>query len=365
MKQGLEETNKILSSMKENYLLANQNLPVGFKSKHWDVFDGEFARFFEKSDIWERMLRNPLTLGLNDNFLEISNQRFSKNKDDLWKQLRRGQISDIIFENRDRKVIEREINHLRRIIAFTDLKFVIKNCITDAGSPVTTKIKIEHEGQSHIVNYNKHDMGDLYHSWLILQQIGEFKNYNPIICEIGGGYGGLASKIKSNVKGAKIVMLDLPEVNAYQTFYLSRVFDGAIIKGYKDLSEEGMNVFANKFDFLILPGWTINQLPSAYVDSYINVRSMMEMSKDNLEFYFKSIQTSLKIEGTFSCFNRYIKPVGNFENRFNLYPFDDDWKILMSQPSALQPHIHQLIVKRLNNNSGAAFRQELKKMELI
>ena len=90
----------------------------------------------------------------------------------------------------------------------------------------------------------------------------------------------------------------------------------------------------------------------------------MEMSKDNLAFYFKSIQTSLKIEGTFSCFNRYTKPVGNFENRFNLYPFEDDWKILMSQPSALQPHVHQLIVKRLNNNSGAAFRQELKKMEL-
>ena len=223
-----------------NKLLANKTLCNSPPDK--------FARFFEKSDIWERMLRNPLTLGLNDNFLEISNQRFTENKDDLWKQLRGGQISDIIFENRDRKVIEREINNLRRIIAFTDLKFVIKNCITDAGSPVTTKIKIEHEGQSHIVNYNKHDMGDLYHSWLILQQIGEFKNCNPIICEIGGGYGGLASKIKSNVKGAKIVMLDLPEVNAYQTFYLSKVFDGAIIKGYKDLNEEGVNVFENKFD---------------------------------------------------------------------------------------------------------------------
>ena len=48
-----------------------------------------------------------------------------------------------------------------------------------------------------------------YHESLIaLEKIGilnEIKKVdNPVICEIGGGYGGLASKIKSNVKGAKI-----------------------------------------------------------------------------------------------------------------------------------------------------------------
>ena len=35
------------------------------------------------------------------------------------------------------------------------------------------------------------------------------------LCEIGSGYGGLISKIKSNVKGAMCVLLDLPEVNAF------------------------------------------------------------------------------------------------------------------------------------------------------
>ena len=87
---------------------------------------------------------------------------------------------------------------------------------------------------------------------------------------------------------------------------------------------------------------------------------MMEMSKENLEFYFKAIQSSLKMEGTFSCFNRYLKPVGNFENRLDLYPFDDDWQILMSQASVFQPHIHQFILQRKENNSGSNFRQKLK-----
>lgn len=360
MKSSLERRNKILTLMKENYLLANKDLPDGFKSKHWDVFDDEFVRFFETNDVWERMLRNQLTLGLNDNFLRISNKRFSGKSNDFWKQLRSGQIKDIISEDRDTKLIEQQIHHLRSIISNTDLNFVINNCITNVGSPVITKIKINYKGQNHILNYNMHDMGDLYHSWLILQQLNKFKNSTPIICEIGGGYGGLASKIKSNIKGAKIIMLDLPEVNAFQTFYLSKVFNGAIVKGYKDFSKEGLSVLENEFDFLILPGWSIDKLPKASVDAFINVRSMMEMSKENLEFYFKEIQASLKVEGTFACFNRYLKPVGNFENRLDLYPFDDDWEALVSQASVFQPHIHQFILQRMANNSGSNFRQKLK-----
>ena len=69
------------------------------------------------------------------------------------------------------------------------------------------------------------------------------------------------------------------------------------------------------------------------------------------------------MEGTFSCFNRYVKRVGNFENRLDLYPFDDDWQILMSQASVFQPHIHQFILQRKENNSGFNFRQKLKDVE--
>ena len=363
MKSSLKEKDKIFSAMKENYLQATKQLPVGFKSTHWDSFDRKFYRLFSQYNVWENMLRNQLTLGLNDNLIEISNRRFSDKGDDFWRKLREGEIKNIISEKRDRNSIKMDIDHLKVVIAYTDLNFVMKNCITDVGNPVTTKIKIDHKSESRIINYNFHDTGDLYHAWLILKHLDQYKNCNPIICEIGGGYGGLAVKIKSNVKGAKIIMFDLPEVNAYQTYYLSRVFEGANIKGYKDFIEQGLSILEENFDFLILPGWAINQLPQASVDCYINVRSMMEMNKENLEFYFKAIQSSLKIEGNFSCFNRYTKSIGNFENRLDLYPFDDDWKILMSQASAFQPHIHQFILQRKENNSGLNFRQKLKDVE--
>ena len=89
---------------------------------------------------------------------------------------------------------------------------------------------------------------------------------------------------------------------------------------------------------------------------------MMEMSKENLNFYFDLIQTSLKLGGIFACFNRYQKRVGSFENKFMFYPFDNDWEILMSQPSLFQPHIHQLILKRMKEKSGSNFKGRLGKI---
>ena len=90
---------------------------------------------------------------------------------------------------------------------------------------------------------------------------------------------------------------------------------------------------------------------------------MMEMSKENLAFYFNLIHSCLKVEGIFTCFNRYQKTVGSFENKFVHYPFDKDWEALLSQPSLFQKHIHQLILKRKKENSGFDFKEKLRKIQ--
>ena len=176
---------------------------------------------------------------------------------------------------------------------FIDIDFVIKNCITDVGNPIVTRFELTHNGETLTANFNRHDIGDLYHAWLILSHLKHLKDSSPIICEIGGGFGGLIAKIKSNVKGAKIILLDLPEVNACQSYYLSQVFNDAIIFGYRDYLEKGISILDTDFDFLILPGWVAQQLPKNIVDVFVNIRSMMEMSKENLEFYFKAIPTGI------------------------------------------------------------------------
>ena len=118
-----------------------------------------------------------------DDLIEISNRRFSDKGDDFWKNLREGEIKDIISEKRDRFNIKMDIDHLKLVIAHTDLNFVMKNCITDVGNPVTTKIQIDYKSESRIINYNLHDTGDLYHAWWILKHLDQYKNFNPIICE--------------------------------------------------------------------------------------------------------------------------------------------------------------------------------------
>lgn len=354
---------EIFNKMRENYLLAKKNIPENFKSKHWDFFYEKFDQLIETKSIWKRMLRNSLTIGFNDNLIKVSNQRFLIKKENLWTELQSGSIMDLIQENNDEKYIENKLNLLNQIIGATDLNFVLNNSITNIGNPVVNKFNINYKGEKYTINFNDHDAGDLYHAWLILLQLKIFKKRKSIICEIGGGYGGLISKIKSEIKDARVIMLDLPEVNASQTYYLSKVFHDKIILGYKDFLDKGIEILKDDFDFLILPGWIANQLPKDSVDAFINIRSMMEMNRANLDFYFQMIQNSLKVDGIFACFNRYQKLVGEIENKFIEYPFDDDWKTLLSQHSIFQPHIHQLILKRLKKNSGFEFRKELSDIE--
>ena len=239
----------VLRFMRQNYQLANNEQPENFKSAHWDTFNKSFDRLFDLRFAWDRMLRNALTLGFNDSLLGITNQRFLSNKEHLWTDLQSGDMKDLVSNNTDKREIEKEKALFSQIIAATDLDFVIENCITDIGSPIVTRFKLTHNGETLTAYFNRHDVGDLYHAWLILSHLKHLKDSSPIICEIGGGFGGLIAKIKSNVKGAKIILLDLPEVNACQSYYLSQVFNDAIIFGYSDYLEKGISILESDFDF--------------------------------------------------------------------------------------------------------------------
>ena len=87
---------------------------------------------------------------------------------------------------------------------------------------------------------------------------------------------------------------------------------------------------------------------------------MMEMNATTLKFYFKTIQSTLKERGIFVCFNRYVKQVGEFSNRFDRYPFDKNWKIVSSDKSIFQPHIHHLIAQRYYEADNQSFIKNLK-----
>ena len=75
---------------------------------------------------------------------------------------------------------------------------------------------------------------------------------------------------------------------------------------------------------------------------------MMEMTKEMIKYYFTNIHRIIKDKGNFVCINRYEK----YETKIREYPFDLKWKIIHSEQSKIQKHIHELILKRDNESNN-------------
>ena len=368
---NFKDNQKTFKFMLSNFEIAEKKMPADFKSVHWDAFPNGYVDIIKNEKIWPRMLRNALTIGFNDALISHSNMRFQPGNSELWKEMKRGDFPDLIKEKNDKNVLAYISDQVKKLILSTDIEYVASNCIGKIGNPVMYQLNVKAENaKNYKINYNTHDVDDIYHSWFIVNQLNHLAQEYPLICEIGSGYGGLASKIKNQIKKSRIIIFDLPEVNAVQSYYLLNTFPEHKIFGYQDFLQYGSKILEEDFDFLVMPGWTANDLlRSKIVDAFINVRSMMEMNRSVIENYFKVIQSSLREDGVFVCINRYLKKVinqsNNIEiNRFADYPFDTYWSPLYSFPSEIQPHIHLLIAKRESKIPIYPFKEILKTLRL-
>jgi putative sugar O-methyltransferase len=89
--------------------------------------------------------------------------------------------------------------------------------------------------------------------------------------DIGGGYGGLARLIKLAHPGIRLVLLDLPETNAIQTYFLASAFPRARVLGLADVVQlDDIDPRKLDFDFLVLPGQFFERLSPASFDAVIN-----------------------------------------------------------------------------------------------
>jgi putative sugar O-methyltransferase len=166
-----------------------------------------------------------------------------------------------------------------------------------------------------------------------------------VMVDVGGGYGGLARLLKLSRPGLRVVLLDLPEVNAIQTYFLTRSFPDAKVLGLSDVVDSNpIDPAQIDFDFLILPGQLLERLRPHSFEAVANTRSMMEMDPSTVEFYLRQIQEKLAPGGFFYCLNRYEK-----KTRLKDYPFDDKWRVALSEPWPRfideNPH-HELIAVR-------------------
>ena len=180
-------------------------------------------------------------------------------------------------------------------------------------------------------------------SWLssINKKTDIIKNAK-IICEIGSGFGSLASKIKKINQFSKYILIDLPESNILSSFYLSKLFPKKVflLNGVNDINNQDLE----DIDFIILnPNTNFNNLS---VDLFINTRSMQEMNLKNIAKYFNLVQKNISNNGYLININAYSKyTVGETVN-LSEYNYDKNWNVIISDPTYLQDHIHLLVTKR-------------------
>ena len=358
---------KPFSDMLENFNLAKETIPPSRqKSNHWDVFPEDYEKSMEEIEAWKTFLRNPLSLGFNDVLVNYDNSRFNESKKykgiDAWQNRKNHNYSDLIEDFNSNPEDEKLVtNIVSTLFSLSGADFV-KNYSLDSeiGSPqkflISSKL-----GSFHC---NLHDLLLIYYFWQISRAADIFfETDSPVIAEIGPGYGGLITKTKKRYPKARIILFDLPEPGAVQTYYIYNTYPNSKILYLKDLLERGNKVFDEEFDFMILPGWMINQVPDKYFDLVINMRSMMEMSLNIIDYYFNHIHRSVKNNGLFACHNRYHKkPHGEEEIMMKHYPFDEYWIPVISQTSVLQGHIHDLILKRQDRKSDFHIKDILKSL---
>ena len=214
-----------------------------------------------------------------------------------------------------------------------------------------------------LVDYNK--LIHIYWFWILDNKILKHKNIK-CICEIGGGFGSFAELFIKNYD-AKIFLIDLPEANLMSTYYLKELHPNKNFYLFSDYEKNKFYLSKSDFDkndIIILPP-NCNIDSQIKIDLFINTRSMMEMNFEAIKSYFELIQKYLKEGGYFLNINRYEKTSVGHPIRIAEYPYDNNWKVVISQPSFNQEWIHFLLTERNFNKDESDILSELKKIKEI
>jgi len=213
-----------------------------------------------------------------------------------------------------------------------------------------------------LVDYNK--LIHIYWFWIIENKILKNTKINNI-CEIGGGFGSFSELFIKNYD-TKTFLIDLPEANLMSTYYLKELYPQKKFYLFDDYKK---NEFLSKLDFdehdiIILPP-NCNIDKKIKIDFFINTRSMMEMNFDVIKSYFDFIHQHIIDDGYFLNINRYEKTSVGHPIRISEYPYDKNWKVIISEPSFNQNLIHFLLAQRSFKKDELNIFEELNNIKIM
>lgn len=309
---------KLSDMIFSSYEFEKKNYVDNIKDKMWDVFGQKFEEV--KYDL-ENFRSNGLTCGIEIGLLQSDRDKI------LGKR-----IDTTIAVEESLSIIER-YNNLITLI--NNKKFVDDNIECVVGNPQYTNYND--------LRLNVSDLFHIYDLWQITRLIN--KEEVKFILEIGGGFGMLANKILKNFNNIKYISIDLPETLILQHYYLNTLHPNLKIVRYKDVL--GKKIDELDFDILLLPAFDFEILFDLDLDLVINCRGFSEMSKEMLLIYFNLIHKTVnKSKYLYLGAERYMAYRGIVPVGVKNYPFDNNWSIIISQPSWMCTHGHDFLLKR-------------------
>jgi hypothetical protein len=111
---------------------------------------------------------------------------------------------------------------------------------------------------------------------------------NPVIAEIGGGYGGFAYQLQKTIP-CKYIDFDIPEVGMVAQYYLMMTFPEKKFLLYGETQEDLTKELLNQYDIIMMPNFVLPRLASQSVDLFINTASLSEMNHNTVKEYISNI----------------------------------------------------------------------------
>ena len=299
----------------ESFEKSMQEYDVIQKSRHWKKFDTRSHLYTLKN--LENFRNNKLSDGLDDRFS-------SSEQKEIFKELMNDLGEDFVLSNLTKKNVGNSHQY-----------FKIEDLFVDGGH--NFHIKWLHELETFVFSKTK----------------------IKYVCEIGGGYGSLAQKIRSKIN-CTYILIDLPEANILSSYYLTTHFPNLKFLLSDDIANKVVTKEdVDKYDFIIIPPWY--EIEGVKIDLFINTRSMMEMNAKVIQKYFDFIHATIAHDGYFLNINRYCKASVGYPIELSKYPYDEKWNVVSSKPSWRQAHVHFLLTQRLVE--GGNIKKELVRID--
>ena len=189
------------------------------------------------------------------------------------------------------------------------------------GNPITINIRGKRVSQDIANSY-------MEYSYIRSSLGSEFPKVKKI-AEIGGGYGRLAYLFHHlhQSEGVKIILIDLPPALLVAQWYLRQAFPDAKMMTYRSFKEfsEIEEEFESSSICFLLPH-QLELLPKHSIDLLINVSSLQEMNRRQINRYYELIDEKTKYFYTkqWVCWD-------NAEDKMSvpavIYPTRPDWEL--------------------------------------